>query len=426
MDKLKSASNRKERASPQDEKTLRLSIGGSLIKAYELYKDAHPGSQKTPGKDIYQNVAEQVFARLPDCFVDIVDGKKVGDGKASFTKSFGISVDNRMRDKNKSKPQRAVRGKGIVGVLPNQYQPDVRNAIEQAGMREHLQNLHGLNPTQWDWTEIQSDMRATYELQREDVVKARDSVEMMAGTGTGATEAEETEDDPTPKALAQVKKLWPFLFSQCCLQDHHRRLTGRDIRIHLESYKERKLKSVLRYMTSHSTTNTANLALRLRLKNFTLSDSNKLLCIFFMVANHFKEKREVLFKTVEKTTPVAEVNPPKDICIIALNKEPFEAESYLVCADQTVLVEADDFCHALTSLFELSFIFDLEYPSTMPQTFEYFERSVFQMAIESTKVKDKKGQTVLVLRSSVRDLVNGIEAFETELASLDIENNSED
>lgn len=116
----------------------------------------------------------------------------------------------------------------------------------------------------------------------------------------------------------------------------------------------------------------------------------------------------------------------------------------MVCADQTVLLETDGFSNALASAFELAFIFDLEYPSTLLQTFEYceryekdcfsilklnkvnlilkynnfFSRSVFQMAIENTKVKDKKGQTVLVLRPAIRDLVNGILKFETELANL--------
>lgn len=40
------------------------------------------------------------------------------------------------------------------------------------------------------------------------------------------------------------------------------------------------------------------------------------------------------------------------------------------------------------------------------------------MAMEDTKVRDKKGRRVLVLRSSVRDLVNGIQQFESDIAAL--------
>lgn len=221
----------------------------------------------------------------------MVDGNKVGDGQASFKKSFGFSIDNKYRDKNKSKPQKAIRGKGIVGVLQEQYQPIVRNSIEQAGLREHLQNLFNLNPTQWDWTEIRKDMSNTFELQREDVVKAKEIVEVVLEAGD--------EDNPAVRALAQAKALWPFLFKQSCLQDHHIRLTGRDIRTNLESYKENKLNSVLNYLTAHSTKNTLNFSLKLEMETFPPSDSNKLMCILFMIANHFKEDIEVFFKTVE-------------------------------------------------------------------------------------------------------------------------------
>lgn len=73
-----------------------------------------------------------------------------------------------MRDKKQQTPrQRAVRVKGIVGVLPGEYEPNVPNSTQQEAIREHLQNMHKLNPNAWDIAEIQSDMVKSFELQRD-------------------------------------------------------------------------------------------------------------------------------------------------------------------------------------------------------------------------------------------------------------------
>lgn len=233
----------------------------------------------------------QVFAKLPLCFIDIIDGSKVGDGTFSFEKCLYTCVENLVRDKNKpQQQQKAVRGKGVVGVIHSEYQPNVTNAIEQAGVREHLQNMNGFDPNLWNWAEIKRDMNSTFELQRDDIIKAREKIE----------EAEEQDtDEPVTTALADVIQLWPYLFKRPCMKDHHFRLTGRDIRTPLETFVDRKMEYVLLYMTSHSLSNTKNLALRMKLEKYEDAAPNTFMCVFIMVANHFKEKHEELIHTVE-------------------------------------------------------------------------------------------------------------------------------
>lgn len=60
MERLEATSASKTRACPDDEKALRLAIGKKLRSAYDSFKDTHPGMQKTPGIDIYDNVTKQV------------------------------------------------------------------------------------------------------------------------------------------------------------------------------------------------------------------------------------------------------------------------------------------------------------------------------------------------------------------------------
>ena len=47
--------------------------------------------------------------------------------------------------------------------------------------------------------------------------------------------------------------------------------------------------------------------------------------------------------------------------------------SFYICVDKVVLMEVDSPADALLSLIQLSFVFDLDYPS-MPKTMEYLER----------------------------------------------------
>jgi hypothetical protein len=204
-----------------------------------------------------------------------------------------------MRDKNQAY-RKAVRSKGVVGVLPAEYDPPVLDQEVQEGMRDSLLNTSKENPANWVWTDITRQMLATYELQRRDIINAREKVLDQMNT-----DEEETDADDIPlKALEEIKNLWPFLFKAPILSLHHKRLTGRELQPALQEFIDEKLEVALLYLTSCSAANTANLSLRLKLeKSETLwNKDNKLLCCTTMVANHFKENKSIFLHTVEVNT----------------------------------------------------------------------------------------------------------------------------
>lgn len=53
--------------------------------------------------------------------------------------------------------------------------------------------------------------------------------------------------------------------------------------------------------------------------------------------------------------------------------DPIGAKVFAVCADKTPLVKCFNACDAVTCLFELCFVLDLEYPN-LKSTIEFFER----------------------------------------------------
>lgn len=235
-----------------------------------------------------------MFSKFPTCLNDILDGKLVGDGKGSFQKNLKTCIENQLRDKAQESPrQRAVRAKGIVGVLPTQYEPPVPNTLEQEGIREHLQNMAKLNPNSWDQEEIKNDMIKTYELQREDIIKVKEKV------FSAPESQDQDQDDPPTKALAELKVLWPFLFRHYVTSLHHRRLTGREVFPHIQEFMTRKLDNYMMYLTSASTSNIKNLAIRRKAEAYLQDAPKKLLCFLIMIINHFKENKELLILPIE-------------------------------------------------------------------------------------------------------------------------------
>ena len=73
----------------------------------------------------------------------MVNGRDIQDGMETFKKLFIICVENLMRDKNKSKSVHSniAKGKGLVGVLPDKYQPFITRASERFGNQIILRAL---------------------------------------------------------------------------------------------------------------------------------------------------------------------------------------------------------------------------------------------------------------------------------------------
>lgn len=239
-----------------------------------------------------------MFERYHYTLADEINGKQIGDGKAAFKKAFHECTENKMRANNQaSKAHTVTRASGIVGVEPAEYEPmfDEASYIKMEDIRQQLQNTHMAGPDGWVWENINRDMKETYALQRKYIIEAKEQVE--------ASEAsfEENVDEPQPRALERLKKLWPFLFMLQGLTDHHDRLTHRCLKPHLDEFVEKKLDYMLMYLTSGSKTNQVNVALGMKLDRTVRewTPARKFLKMILMLMNHFSETKTVLFETVE-------------------------------------------------------------------------------------------------------------------------------
>lgn len=235
-----------------------------------------------------------------NCLHVHVNGKVMGDGKHTFNHLFEVCAENLMRKYNKKNSTRsthnAKKGKGTVGVLMAEYEPTLAPACltEQQGIRAHLQNCFKLAPHLHDFDEISEDLAKTYELQRADIVEAKEDVLEPAG-GDG------DPDTPVEPAMKKLLRLWPFLFHPLMMRKHHNRLTGREIYQEMKTFSATKLDVLIIFMTTSSNSNLDNMALRINAEKQSneLDEHQSLMLALLMVANHFGEDSKTLIYNAE-------------------------------------------------------------------------------------------------------------------------------
>lgn len=84
---------------------------------------------------------------------------------------------------------------------------------------------------------------------------------------------------------------------------------------------------------------------------------------------------------LQRTTALDEVltaipDLPSSICLIGLGDNALVADRFYITLDQVGVVETKNAGNALLMLIELCFILDIQYPTTLPRTFEFIERQV--------------------------------------------------
>lgn len=234
----------------------------------------------------------------------MVNGSEVGDGKAGFQRSVLICTENQMRPKdNPPNIPNAVRASGIVGVLEEQYMPNLDGTAreDQEKIREDLQIIYNEDSDTWFWDDIKENMLNSYELQRDDVAKAKVAIEQESNNQEKENEQSDSDEPPPPKALSELMNSWPFLFYVSALTWHHNRLTGRALQPHLDEFLEKHLEYTLNFLTSCSKSNKKNMALNLKLnkkiQNWTVPQ--KFLKALYMIANHFGEEKYLFIHSAE-------------------------------------------------------------------------------------------------------------------------------
>lgn len=61
LQSLQKADDDREMADPKDTRDLKLAIAVKLVSAYRSFREVHPGTQKHPGRKVYQDITKQVF-----------------------------------------------------------------------------------------------------------------------------------------------------------------------------------------------------------------------------------------------------------------------------------------------------------------------------------------------------------------------------
>lgn len=287
-------------AHPKDVDKLKLAVSKQVAEAYKIHRQRYARAQKTPGIPFYKDLTNNIFDKFKHCLKTLVNGRVIGDGKSSFQRRLGVCIENLCRSfnqPNQAGPARKIKaGRGVVGVLPAQYNPATTEAerTEHQQIKEYLINLHSSGIAGWDWNEIGNNMTITYSLQREDILKSKEVV-----VRAQEEEEDEMEVAPEDQSLTILKNLWPFLFEPRGLQIHHDRLTGRNLQEKIDNFIRDDLDLTLLFLSSSAKSSVKNLKLKQKLDRLNLLPAKKVLAVVQMLANTFNEKFGNLLLTAE-------------------------------------------------------------------------------------------------------------------------------
>ena len=282
-------------SNPSTVDKLKLEVARQLKKAYINHHQVYTHLQKTPGREIYRKVTNQIFQKFPTCIKDVINGKVLGTGREGFLKAFELCNENMMRSyQPASRAKKAKQGRGTVGVIMEEYEPALTEPQkeEQIGIKQYLKNLS--EGGQWDQEEVEKNMGNSYKLQRLEILEVRDEVE-------GQQDQNEDEEDVAleNRALAKLITEWPFLFKKIGLTQHFIRLTGKDMRPEIARFILEDLDHLILYLTSKSPQAVKNLKIRLEMDKFPITISSKLMAAIMMLGKHFTEATSNFIKTVE-------------------------------------------------------------------------------------------------------------------------------
>lgn len=180
---------------------------------------------------------------------DVVNNKEIAKGVENFKRQLEMYLDNK-RTHGTRRP--LVKMAGVVGVIPNEYSPSMtqNDKVSQETLKKHLDNVfEAIDHDTLDMSSILEDLKSTYSLQREDILRVREAVQAQS------ERADQDEPDP-PNALSMLKKEWGFLFTKEGLEQHHHRLTGRDVAGPLEEFVRGNLTMFHYFLITNSKTNT--------------------------------------------------------------------------------------------------------------------------------------------------------------------------
>lgn len=174
--------NKEEReANAKDKDTLKNDIALLMKSSYVSHCANFPQKFKTPGMPYYRKVRDEVFVRFEHCLKDYILGEPSADGKETWVKLFRQCVENKLRDNDHvdtGRQKKAVVADGQVEARLEEYHPHIpdehRPALEKR--RDALQEMAKRRRSDLNLNLIQKEMHETYDLQRDDIINAKDEI----------------------------------------------------------------------------------------------------------------------------------------------------------------------------------------------------------------------------------------------------------
>ncbi|XP_037502316.2 uncharacterized protein LOC119376605 [Rhipicephalus sanguineus] len=169
------------------------------------------------------------------------------------------------------------------------------------------------------------------------------------------------------RSVTEVKKNWPFLFTEDCLLEHSKKLLGSEVCQRLDASMEIVGLRVYRYAYSQIKGPKVKKCLeeyeqaKNRLKSVTPEHEGALVLLLALL----DEDEELIYKTVEASLKFS----------LPLPSGPglFEAEMFTVCVDGVALLTTQR-AAAFKVMFLLYFVLNIEYPPEVALTLEFVQR----------------------------------------------------
>ncbi|XP_037516825.2 uncharacterized protein LOC119393762 [Rhipicephalus sanguineus] len=349
-----------------------------------------------PGRRNLRIIAAKLVSVYPSTFQDLLEGTVVGTGVETLMWKLENCINNKKRpiahklpveidDPDSFQPRPRSR-RDSYGCLA--WQPELPSGENMLAQREKQQQLLCEHAKMYPNKQLVCRlMIETYASQRLTINHSR--------------------------SVTEVKKNWPFLFTEDCLLQHSKELLGSEVCQRLDASMEIVGLRVYRYAYSQIKRPKVKKCLeeieqaKNRLKSVTPEHEGAPVLLLALL----DEDEELIYKTVEETAHDDDLGDMPLTPIICM-KGPglFEAEMFTVCVDGVALLTTQR-AAAFKAMFLLYFVLNIEYPPEVALTLEFVQRAIARINPERSTKARRTSKKQYCLSPKVAALANALDQY---------------
>ncbi|XP_041952199.1 uncharacterized protein LOC121712172 isoform X1 [Alosa sapidissima] len=321
--------------------------------------------EANPSRSDCFSVAKKIVRQYPKSFADVLkDGTKIGSGYASLVNQIKSRVEHLNRDnvtarrrRGKTLPSssttKSTKGPsdqyGCISWQPECPTGETEDSLK--GKKEQMQEMFSREgPVGGERGCVDQLMHVTYYLQRKSI------------------------NASPPHTIAELRKDWPYLFTQKGLYSHFQHLTDIPILEKMEGAIAEKGKMILQFYRQKPT----NSEVKQVLSMFEASGSTIVgPCVILCLMAHFKENPDGLLLQVDETATPADVErlPLPDAPRLVIQGNKFVSNKWMLTIEkQVVMTPHSSFTAGLATLFATLYTFNLEYQEEASCVLEFIQR----------------------------------------------------